>query len=392
MKHYDFIFAGGGVAGLSLAYHLIHSPLSDRSMLIVDQDAKTRNDRTLCFWSDQPTLFDQVACNSWNRLQFVSDDFESILDLAAYRYKMIRGIDFYRFVRQALAARPNVEIVHGKVERIDDGDAVATVTVGAETVTGTWVFDSLFRLSGFAPDPARCYALQQHFKGWEIETPDAVFDTRSARLFDFRTPQKGEMRFFYLLPISERRALVEYVLLSRDHNDEAIKSYVENVLGIKTYRVVAEEGGVSPLTDYPFARRRGRHILAIGIQGGRIKPSSGYAFVRIQNNSAAIVRSLAQTGQPFDIPPDSRLYRLCDTIMLHLMVHSGERMKPIFAAMFKKNPVQRIFRFLDETASPLEFLALIASMPRWLFLMALFRVVVLRKIRRANSPGTIYPV
>lgn len=33
---YDFIIAGGGAAGLSLAYHLMRSPLRERSILIVD--------------------------------------------------------------------------------------------------------------------------------------------------------------------------------------------------------------------------------------------------------------------------------------------------------------------------------------------------------------------
>jgi lycopene beta-cyclase len=37
MQHYDLIIAGGGAAGLSLAYHLLLSPLRNRSILIVDK-------------------------------------------------------------------------------------------------------------------------------------------------------------------------------------------------------------------------------------------------------------------------------------------------------------------------------------------------------------------
>jgi lycopene beta-cyclase len=58
MKSYDIIIAGGGAAGLSLACHLVQSPLRDRRVLIVEQDAKDQNDRTWCFWTDGPTLFD----------------------------------------------------------------------------------------------------------------------------------------------------------------------------------------------------------------------------------------------------------------------------------------------------------------------------------------------
>ena len=51
MQSFDFIIAGGGAAGLSLAYQLIHSPLRDRTILIVDKGAKNQNDRTWAFWT-----------------------------------------------------------------------------------------------------------------------------------------------------------------------------------------------------------------------------------------------------------------------------------------------------------------------------------------------------
>ena len=61
MKHYDFIMAGGGLAGLSLALNLVCSPLGDRSILIVDRDDKNRNDHTWCFWSEGASPFDEVV-------------------------------------------------------------------------------------------------------------------------------------------------------------------------------------------------------------------------------------------------------------------------------------------------------------------------------------------
>jgi lycopene beta-cyclase len=374
MQRYDFILAGGGIAGLSLAYHLIHSPLRDCSILIIDRDAKDRNDRTLCFWTEQQTLFDSIVYRSWDRLQFVGEDFQRLIELGSYRYRMIRGLDFYHFVMEALAACPNVDFVQGRIDLIEDSDEYATVLVGADSYAGTWVFDSLFSLARFAPNPARCHYLQQHFRGWEIETAEAVFDPGIATLFDFRTPQKGEMRFFYVLPFTGQRALVELVSGSPDHGDEALSDYVERTMGITSYRIVAKEGGVNPLTDCVFPRRTGRHVMTIGAQGGRVKPSSGYAFLRIQQDSAAIVQSMLTTGHPFDVPADSRWFRECDSLMLHVMQQHGGQMKSIFTAMFRNNPVRRIFRFLDETALLPEKLAMMVSLPLWPFLQALFRL------------------
>ena len=379
-RRYDFIIAGGGLAGLSLAYHLIQSDLRERSILIVDPQRKEQNDRTWCFWTDQPTLFDEIVCRSWHQLQFKSADWESVIDLRDYRYKMIRGIDFYRFVQRALSNRENVGFAHARVDRIADDEDGVRVFAGAQMFRGRWAFDSRFDLPQFKPEPSRYHYLQQHFKGWWIETPNECFDPQTATLFDFRTEQKNGVRFFYVLPLSERQALIEYVLLGCAENARELTTYIETVLGIQDYRILAREGGVNPLTDYPLPRRAGKRVMNIGVAGGRVKPTSGYAFTRIQQDSAAIVDSLRRTDAPFDVSTDSPYYRLCDSLMLQLMCRHGAGIPSLFADLFKNNPVERVFRFLDERASPRENLALMASLPPGKFLQAFFRIKMSRRI------------
>jgi lycopene beta-cyclase len=373
-KRYDFIMAGGGLAGRSLAYHLVQSD-PDCSVLVIDKDSKERNDRTFCFWTNRPTPFDDLVCRSWGQLQFKSEWFDGTMDLHDYSYKMIRGIDFCRFTESELEKRGNVEFVTGHLDGIEEDAEGVCVAVGAQIHRGRWAFDSRFHLSRFRPDPSRHHYLQQHFAGWVIDTPRPAFDPRIATLFDFRTELKDGFRFFYVLPFSEHQALIEYVSLNGDNHERALETYVETVLSIQDYRVLAREGGVNPLTDYAFPRRLGRHTMAIGTLGGRVKPTSGYAFMRIQQDSAAIVRSLLGTGSPFYIPSDSSYYRLCDSLMLQLMYRRGAEVVPLFADLFKKNPVRRVLRFLDETASPGENLALMASLPPGPFLQAFVRQV-----------------
>jgi lycopene beta-cyclase len=375
MTHYDFILVGGGAAGLSLAYRLAHSPLRERSALIVDKDAKERNDRTWCFWTDRPTPFDGIVHRSWSRLRFLTEDVDAAIDLGTYRYQMIRGIDFYRFVRQEITARMPVEMVQGTVDRIEDGPTGAVISVDGRTYAGRWVFDSRFGPTASAALPARYHDLQQHFTGWEVATPRPVFNPQAATFLDFRTPQAGAMRFLYVLPFTTHRALVEYVacttgLLDREEHERALATYLRACLGIADYCVVAREGGTNPLTDRSFPRRIGRHVMAIGALGGRVKPSSGYAFMRIQQDSAAIVASLLRTGHPFNVPHGARRYRWYDAAMLEVMAHQGERIKPIFTSMFTRNPIGRIFRFLDERSSPWDDLRLAATLPPMLALRA----------------------
>jgi lycopene beta-cyclase len=385
MKSYDVILAGGGAAGLSLAYHLVCSTLRDCSILIVEKDAKDQNDRTWCFWTDRPTLFESIVYRWWSQLQVLGEHFEKTLDLQPYRYNMIRGIDFYRFARQALSENPQVEFLQGRVDRIEDGEREASVLVDGQRYTGAWVFDSLFDWSAFQPDQARYHALKQQFKGWEIVTPERTFNPQVATFLDFRTSQEQGTHFFYVLPLSERHALVESVLctttpVSWEACEQALRVYLANVLGIKKYSIMREEQGVSPLTDWPFPRQTGERIMTIGTLGGRVKPSTGYAFIRMQEDSSAIVRSLLEVGHPFSVPRSPRRYRFFDSAMLAIMTQRAERIEPIFTALFKRNPVQRIFRFLDEVASPWENFLMMPSLPPQLLSQALLCLATVRRV------------
>jgi len=376
---YDFIIAGAGLAGLSLAQHLISSPLRDRSILIVDHDPKVRNDRTWSYWSDRPTLFDGIACRTWDQLHLAGLSGEMRVNLRRYRYRTIRGSDFYAHVRRELAQHPNVTWLHGKVDSIEDGDEVARAIINHESVTGRWVFDSIPRP---VPIDDGYHQLKLHFKGWEITTPRSAFDPSAATFLDFRTPhaeqQRGATRFFYVLPFDERQALVEYTLFSnmpllpREY-EHALQTYLCEVLKIDAYCLTRQEGGVIPITDQPYPRRLGGRVMAIGMRGGRIKPSTGFAFMRVQSDSAAIVQSLLEHDQPFAVPEDSARYRLYDSMLLDIMEREPERIQSIFAALFKRNSIEHVLSFLDERASLRQNIHMFAHLPQAPFLQALVR-------------------
>jgi lycopene beta-cyclase len=135
---------------------------------------------------------------------------------------------------------------------------------------------------------------------------------------------------------------------------------------------------VIPITDQPYARRLGERangrVMSIGMQGGRLKPSTGFAFVRVQTDSAAIVQSLLEHDQPFDVPEDSKRYRLYDSLLLDIMEREPERIQSIFAALFKRNSIEHVLSFLDERASLAQNVRMIATLPPRPFLQALMRL------------------
>jgi lycopene beta-cyclase len=385
MIKYDYIIAGGGAAGLSLAYQLVQSTLRDRRILIIDRDEKRKNDRTWCFWTTRPTHYNAVYYRSWKKIRVISDDFSRTFDLGDFQYNMVRGIDFYEFNRQELSVRPNVDFLTADIHQVLDGPGYASVAAGGETYSADWVFDSRFDPKELVPQPDRYHYLKQHFLGWEIETDEDLFDPSVPVLFDFRTNQESEMRFFYILPFTSRSALAEFTIfsadvLTREEYESRLCTYLKETLRIPSFTTHSVETGIIPMTDHPFRRRLGERILAIGTRGGLVKPSSGYAFLRIQQDSTAIVRSLERQGHPMDIPPRPARYRLFDSILLQVMYRQGVMSKPIFTRLFQKNPVNRVFNFLDESGSLWDDIQLITSLQPTPFLRALFRLKVLRTI------------
>ncbi len=388
MSAYDFIIAGGGAAGLGLAYEISLSSLRGRRVLVLDRDARHSSDRTWGFWTDRPTRFDHLALRSWDRVEVISGSGARLaFDLTPYRYRMIRAIDFYQGVRGALSQTPGVELRQARISTVFEAAdrSEAAVRADNDLLRARWAFDSTFTPSDYAHGPAGCHSLRRHFKGWEIETPGDCFDPSTVTLFDFRTPQKDCLRFFYLLPLTRRRALVEYTLFSADllkgnEYDRAIADYLENVRRIPSYRIDATESGSIPMTDRPFPRRLHPHVMAIGTRGGLVKASLGCAFLRIQKDAAAVVRSLVETGSPFQVPTPPLRYRLFDRLALQVLYRQGSRAAEIFTTLFQRNPIQDIFRFLDESAPLGENARLIATLPRAPFLRALVKVMLLRQI------------
>jgi lycopene beta-cyclase len=125
--------------------------------------------------------------------------------------------------------------------------------------------------------------------------------------------------------------------------------------------------------------------MAIGARAGLVKPSTGYGFRRIQQDSAAIVRSLEATGRPWGVPPVPERHRMYDALLLDVLARRGPVVAEIFAALFARNPLGRVLRFLDETTTPAEEAALIATLPPRPFLEAMPRLAMKRALAQPSA-------
>lgn len=374
MSKYDYIITGAGCAGLSLLMRMIRSgACSDKKILLVDREEKRNNDRTWCFWETGAGFFEDIVYRKWNTLDFISDDSVATMNIEPYSYKMIRGGDFYDYCYHEINRQENIEKVYGEVTDIYCYNGEVTLMLDNRPLHPgkAAVFNSIPLTRH---DKDNHIGLLQHFKGWVIETSGPVFNPGKAILMDFRVHQQHGTAFVYILPFSEREALVEYTLFTKevlkpDQYDQELKQYILQFLGINDYTVKEEEFGVIPMTTkrYDFFRD---NIYHIGMQGGQTKASTGYTFQFIQKQSRQIVDGLLHQKDRLILPPVPRRFRFYDNTFLHILYHKKLPGKRIFTDLFRKNKPQQVLKFLDNETSLKEELKILSSLPMWPFLTA----------------------
>ena len=374
MKQYDYIICGSGAAGLSLLMNLMQNKAFDnKSILVVDKEKKNVNDRTWCFWEQQPGLFEPIVHHSWQQVHFYSNYFSGLLHLQPYTYKMIRGLDFYNYVLEKALLRPNISFVTGNVQALANDVNKARVIVDGDSFRADYVFNSIMLHQPSVPKEK--YYLLQHFKGWLIETAEPVFEDGKATLMDFRVSQRHGTTFVYVLPLSPNRALVEYTLftgdtLPRQEYDIALGDYIRQFLSLSEYKIIEEEFGIIPMTNINFHTHEGR-VINIGTAGGQTKASSGYTFNFIQKHAKKITEQLLKNEKPISNTGlfDKR-FKLYDSTLLNILTHNKLGGDRVFADLFKKNEPSRVLRFLDNESSLKDELNIMGSVPSKVFMKA----------------------
>lgn len=370
-SQFDYIIAGCGCAGLSLAMHMIHSKkFTDKKILLVDEDYKNSNDRTWCFWEKEESLFSSIIYKEWDQLLFYGKEFSRQLNISPYKYKMIRGIDFYMYCFEEIKKQSNFSFLFKKIENVFSNENTGVV-INGQSLYCTYVFNSiLFKKPKLLK---KQYWMLQHFKGWTIETEKNYFTATLPTLMDFRIDQQSGTAFFYVLPLSPNKALIEYTLFSNtllqdEKYNEALKAYIQKVLKIDLYKIIEEEFGTIPMTNATFSTRQ-NNIINIGTAGGQTKASSGYTFNFIQKHSDAIVQKLTKNENPF-FDKSLKKFTFYDSVLINILYRNVFPGHKIFTDLFKKNKTTTVFKFLDNETSLAEDVKIISSLPAIPFLKA----------------------
>jgi lycopene beta-cyclase len=364
---YDYIIAGSGCSGLSLLYKIYQTTeLQDKSILVIDKDQKNKNDRTWCYWEQKLGPFESIVHSKWNKLEFITDSFQKKQALESYTYKMIRGIDFYNFVLNYIKKFKKVNFIFEEIIEINSYKDCCFIKTNKNTYEGKYVFNST---PIFNPKINKQNSLLQHFNGWVIETKKKSFDSKIGRLMDFNITQEDGATFMYVLPISDKEALVEYTLFSPDVLKKekytiALTRYIKEVLEIDDYTIKHKESGIIPMSLAKFKGNPKKNIFNIGTAGGYTKASTGYTFQFIQKNISKIVDKLKVDKYPkIPITFGEKVNQWFDKTLLDVLINRKMSGKDVFSKLFKNNKLETILAFLSNESNFSMKLSIMKSLP-----------------------------
>ena len=353
MKKFDYVIIGGGCAGLSLAYELdIYNKLDDKTLAIIEPRDNYKRDKTWSFWKVNQHNFDDCIKKEWNEFSIKTNSESKIIKCDQFPYVSIDSGLFYDKINTRLKKNKNIKFF----KNIKDLDT-----------TNSFIFNSLPSLKKEVSSN-----LWQHFYGIEIQTKEACFNEETVNLMDFNCEQRGSVHFFYVLPFSKNKAMIETTWLSKKNDslkdyDSQIKIYLNNI-GIKDYKINYIEEGAIPLF-YPINKKENNKIN-IGTAGGMTRLSTGYTFLNIQEHSKYIRKNIEniEKTQVYDI---GKKYRFLDKIFLRVLKKYPEKMPNIFLKIFNSSYSASI-KFLSNKSNIFEDILIILKMPKWIFIKSIF--------------------
>ena len=352
---FDYIILGGGCAGLSLAYHLsISQKLKQKSLCIIEKRDLYERDKTWSFWNLGNNIFEDCAIKTWNSFKISTSKKSTVVDCKKFPYVSIDSNLFYKKILKHLKSNKNITFFKSKSD--------VNLNQGI-------IFNSLPK-----PMPKGSNEYYQHFYGIEIQTDRAYFDPNQLHLMDFAEAEEG-VHFFYTLPFSENKALIETTWISKKNKCtkkdylNQVRNYVKDKLKIDDYDIKFSEQGCLPL--YHSSIKTGKNEILIGSSANLIRKSTGYAFLNIQNHSKFITKNLDSILSISKFKLKSK-YNFYDEILFRVIERNPRQMPEIFISMFSKN-TDSVIKFLSSNSSLVDDFNAIMNLPKKYFLKALIR-------------------
>lgn len=375
---FDLVILGGGCAGLSLSMALeAHGGRTPRT-LVIESRTEYWNDRTWCYWSDRSTRAPYQVQQRWQTMRVSHGGQGVSLDCGSTPYHMLAGEHFYAAALASIDRQPNIALRLGTavLSEPSHGDGVWTIRTSAGDVTARAVVDTR------PPQSVRRdgATLWQSFYGIEIECSSPVFNPLLLDLMNFLEPDPRHVPFLYVLPVTPTRALIELTVfgatpLGHRELSAQLDAEVAKRVGNAPFTTLRSEHGILPMGLNKAPQPVHRSFARVGVMAGSARPSTGYAFQRIQRWASECAFSLASCGYPIPHRPDPLPLRVMDRIFLDVLRADPVRGGAIFFSLFSGADPARVIRFLSGRGGVVDSLAVVVAMPFAPFLRAAFAMM-----------------
>lgn len=275
---WDVVIVGGGLQGGLLARALADSPFSP-TVLLVERSSRLGGNHTWSFHVDDVApdawrWLDAFLSARWPRYHVRFPDRARTLEGG---YCTILSSDFHRTLSEFVERHSSIRLSLGAM--VTSLSATAITLDNGATIQARQVVDArgpvdpiLERRAGF-----------QKFVGLEIEFDNAP-PLDGPMVMDATIPQRDGFRFFYILPLTSRRWLVEDTCyadgpdLDMDRFRDEIFHYAR-ARGASGGTIIREESGVLPIPWRPVEELASAADapLALGYRGGWYHPTTGYS-------------------------------------------------------------------------------------------------------------------
>jgi len=379
---YDYIFCGIGASASLLILELYRNDLlKDKKVLLIDQDAKTRRDKTFCFWSHKNENIakdlNHLISHAWDEIELPN---AAVIPMFPFRYNHISSIDLYQYVQQ-IANTCAMEKCIAKVDEIGHNELGTYVSIKESNIYATQIFDS--RTPSYRKTENTQIHLFQSFVGWIIEVKEERKHANAFRFMDFNIEQNGFTQFVYILPFSPTQALVEVTRFGaeiiQEHEAELLlEQYIKQNFG--EFKKLDVEQGCIPMSNCEIENESIPGITTLGSRNYKIKPSTGYAFKNMYYHARQLTASIkngrdtTQFNQNLSNSFKGR-FALYDALLLDILHKHPADGKRIFEKLLDKVKIEKILNFLDEKTSLKEDISIFIKLPWRPFLLSLFRKI-----------------
>lgn len=372
-NQFQYIIIGAGCAGLQLAKALLEqSSELVSSILIIDAD-KVHQEKSWCFWYDQNHQYRHLVRNQWSHVEFVANSLKVTEDIHPQTYQYINSLDFHQYHLNLFEKDDRIKVVYQHVNEIIPNNKINKIITENDIYFGEYIFHTNL-VNNLKSDSYP--KVWQHFLGWEIETENPFFDTNKATIMDFSLNDTKDIQFFYILPFSETRALVECTFFSKHLALEGVyEILISKYLSAKlncNFIIKSKEIGKIPMHIVDSPNWQSDTIVPIGTAAGCIKPSTGYSFSRVMQHTKEIINAI-KLKEKIPLRRSKPRFLFYDKLFLHIIDYESFAMNNIFYSLFKNNKITTILKFLDEKTMVLQECLIFLRLPKKPFLKAILK-------------------